>query len=51
MAVKLADKILAVLAGEDFRDAVKALKIAMIFLPITSDRIPGGTPQVPEESA
>lgn len=51
VSVKLADRLLDVLKGEEFRDAICALKIAMMLLPVSSSRIPGGTLQVPEESA
>ncbi|SPE27625.1 hypothetical protein SBA5_60032 [Candidatus Sulfotelmatomonas gaucii] len=51
--VELAEKILALLEHEDFRDAVKALKIATILLPLplSSLSVPSETAQVLEESA
>jgi hypothetical protein len=50
-SVKLADRILLALAGEDVREAVYALKIALMLLPIDRASIPSGTPQAPEESS
>jgi len=51
--VELANKILSVLEREDFHDAVSALKIAMILLPVKANpsTFPNETPQAPEESA
>jgi hypothetical protein len=50
--VELANKILSVLEHEKFHDAVSALKIAMILLPLppSSLSIPSETLQVHEES-
>lgn len=49
--IELANKILATLERANFRDAVSALKIAMILLPVPSSSlsIPRETPQVHEE--
>jgi|HubBroStandDraft_1064217.scaffolds.fasta_scaffold1078197_1 hypothetical protein len=50
--IELALKLLSVLERENFRDAVNALKIAAILLPLpppSSLSIPSETPQVHEE--
>lgn len=51
-SVEIAQRVLAVLEREKFRDAVNALKIAMILLPLppSSLSVPSETPQVPGES-
>lgn len=51
LPVELATKILSVLEREKFSDAVSALKIAMILLPLPSSSlsIPSETLQVHEE--
>ena len=46
----LAEKILTVLSGEDFQDSVKALKIALILLPIPSCQPLHGAPATREVS-
>lgn len=53
-SLELAEKVLAVLENEETRDAISALKIAMILLPVKPSArllsILNETPQVPEES-
>lgn len=51
-SMELANKILSVLEREKFRDAVNALKIAVILLPLppSSLSIPSETLRVHEES-
>lgn len=55
-STKLADKILALLEGEDFREACYALKVALLLIPLPNkvsserEKTPSENPQAPEES-
>jgi hypothetical protein len=48
-SIELAEKILALLEGEDFHESIDALKITKVLLPSHSGQRSREVPQAPEE--